>query len=292
MTNKTSKGVIVFLIIILIGLGVVFAGGQGGTRFGPLSVFVICGIWAFVINWVAFIPAYLKQTEKFYDLIGAFTNSSTILIAAAFSQPLSLRGVIVTLFVTIWAVRLGTFLFKRISQDGKDQRFDAIKPVFVRFLNAWTLQALWVILTTAAAITVVTSGRDSALGAFAYVGIALWVIGFGIEVIADSQKKAFRADPANKGRFITGGLWSWSRHPNYFGEILLWLGIAVIALPVLQGWQHVVLISPVFVYLLLTRVSGVPMLEKSSDKKWAGQADYETYKAQTPVLMMRPPKKA
>ncbi len=292
MTNKTNKGVIVFLIITLIGLGVVFAGGQGGTQHGPLSVFLICGIWAFLVNWIGFIPAYLKQTEKFYDLIGAFTNSSTILIAAALSKPMSLRGIIVTVLVTVWAVRLGSFLFKRISRDGKDHRFDAIKPVFIRFLNAWTLQALWVILTTAAAVAVVTSGRDVPLGVFGYAGIAFWVVGFGIEVIADGQKKTFRANPANKGKFITGGLWSWSRHPNYFGEILLWFGVAVIALPVLQGWQYIVLVSPIFVYLLLTRVSGIPMLEASSDKKWGGQADYEAYKKHTSVLFIRPPKKA
>lgn len=290
MTNKTSKGIIAFLILTLIGLGIVWVGGQGGTRHGPLSVFVICGLWVFAINWLAFIPAYLKQTEKFYDLVGAFSNASTVFIAAALSQPLSARSIIVAALVTIWAVRLGSFLFNRISRDGKDHRFDAVKPVFIRFLNAWTLQALWVTITTAAAVGIITSGHDVPLDVFATVGIALWVIGFGIEVIADGQKKTFRANASNKGKFITVGLWSWSRHPNYFGEIILWLGVAVIAFPVLQGWQHVVLISPLFVFLLLTRVSGIPMLEKSSDAKWGGDAEYESYKARTSVLFVRPPK--
>jgi steroid 5-alpha reductase family enzyme len=116
----------------------------------------------------------------------------------------------------------------------------------------------------------------------------VWVFGFVIEVTADSQKSRFRADPENKGKFIHTGLWAWSRHPNYFGEIVLWIGVAVIALPILRGWQWLTLISPVFVTLLLTRISGVPMLEKRADEKWGGQEDYEAYKERTPVLVPRP----
>jgi len=117
------------------------------------------------------------------------------------------------------------------------------------------------------------------------------VVGIGLEATADAQKSRFRADPANKGHFIHSGIWSWSRHPNYFGEILLWVGVAIVALPVLRGWQWVTLISPVFVALLLLRVSGVPMLEKAADDKWGGQADYEAYKSRTSVLVPRPPSK-
>ena len=120
------------------------------------------------------------------------------------------------------------------------------------------------------------------------VGGLTWAIGFGIEVVADRQKSVFREEPANAGRFISSGLWAWSRHPNYFGEIVLWIGVAVICLPVLRGWQWVTLISPFFVTLLLTRVSGVPMLEKRADEKWGGQEDYEAYKERTPVLIPRP----
>lgn len=115
----------------------------------------------------------------------------------------------------------------------------------------------------------------------------LWAAGFAVEVIADRQKSRFRADDAHRGRFISTGLWSRSRHPNYFGEILLWIGVAVIALPVLQGWQWVGLVSPVFVAVLITRVSGVPLLEAKADAKWGGQPDYEEYKRTTPVLVPR-----
>lgn len=120
---------------------------------------------------------------------------------------------------------------------------------------------------------------------FAVIGLLLWAIGFAIEVIADRQKSAFRADPANRDTFISTGLWSRSRHPNYFGEILLWIGVAVITLPVLQGWQWVGLVSPVFVALLITRVSGVPLLEAKAEAKWGDQADYQEYRRTTPVLI-------
>jgi steroid 5-alpha reductase family enzyme len=145
-----------------------------------------------------------------------------------------------------------------------------------------------VTFTLAAALAAITTTARKELGLFALIGFLIWIFGFAIEVVADAQKSRFRADPMNKGKFIDTGLWARSRHPNYFGEIVLWIGVAVIALPILRGWQWVTLISPVFVTLLLTRISGVPMLEKRADEKWGGQEDYEAYKERTPVLIPRP----
>ena len=187
----------------------------------------------------------------------------------------------------IWALRLGTFLFRRIQKAGKDDRFDEIKPSFIRFLNAWTIQGLWVTFTAATALIGITTLARKDIGVFAVIGFLVWVFGFAFEVIADAQKSRFNADTANKGKFIHTGLWAYSRHPNYFGEIVLWIGVAIIAIPVLQGWQWIAMISPLFVTFLLTRVSGVPMLEDKADKKWGGQADYEAYKKNTPVLIPR-----
>ena len=189
------------------------------------------------------------------------------------------------MLVLIWAARLGTFLFRRVKKAGKDDRFDDIKPSFLRFLNVWTIQGLWITLTLAAALIAITSSYRKGIDVFAIVGLLIWILGFAFEVVADLQKSRFNADPANKGKFINTGLWSRSRHPNYFGEIVLWVGIAIIALPVLRGWQWVALISPLFVTLLLTKVSGIPLLEKKADKKWGGQEEYEAYKKKTPILI-------
>jgi steroid 5-alpha reductase family enzyme len=269
---------------------VAVAGSQGGQTVGAFPIFALCFLTAFVIQWLAFIPAYLSQTEKFYDLTGSLTYITVIVLAVLLSNPKDARSLLFLALVGIWAVRLGSFLFMRIRRAGEDTRFDEIKPSFPRFLLTWTLQGLWVSLTLSAALAAITSMRHVDFGIFAALGLVVWLVGFGIEVAADQQKKTFRADPANAGKFIQSGLWAWSRHPNYFGEIVLWIGVALIAVPVLRGWQWVTLISPIFVFLLLTRVSGVPMLEARADEKWGGQPEYEAYKAKTPVLLMKPPK--
>lgn len=285
MKKSDLRAVVVFPVIIIIGILVAIAGSQGGSRVGEVPVFALSVGLAFLVQWVVFIPAYLKQTEKFFDLTGSITYISVISIAALLSKNLDASSILLWALVVIWAGRLGTFLFGRIRKAGKDDRFDDIKPSFIQFLNVWTIQGLWVTFTMAAALVAITSTNHKALDIFAYVGFLIWLLGFSIEVIADAQKSRFNANPENKGKFIQTGLWSRSRHPNYFGEIILWVGVAVIALPVLQGWQWIALISPVFVTLLLTRVSGIPLLEKKADQKWGGQDDYEAYKKNTPVLI-------
>ncbi len=273
------------IIVPTIALLVALAGSHNGQQVNGIPIFMICVGLAFLINWLAFIPAYRNQTEKYYDLTGTFTYISVTITALILSKNTDTRSVMLVALVMVWAIRLGTFLYRRIQQSGKDDRFDKIKPDFFRFLNAWGIQALWVTLTSAPAIIAITAMKRVDIGIFAIIGFIVWIIGFSIEVMADYQKSQFRKNPANQGKFIQTGLWSRSRHPNYFGEILLWVGVTIIAVSVLQGWQWVALISPVFVTLLLTRVSGVPMLEAKAEKKWGGQADYEAYKAETPVLV-------
>ena len=286
--KKTDRNALIALpIVILIGVGVAAAGSQASVNVSGVPLFAVAVGLAFLIQWLVFIPAFLLQSEKFYDLTGSITYISVSIVAVLFSPERDGRSILLLAMVLIWAARLGTFLFRRIAREGKDGRFDEIKPSFFRFLNAWTLQGLWVTFTLAAALSAITTTTRRELGLFALIGFLVWLFGFSVEVVSDSQKSRFRADPANKGRFINTGLWAKSRHPNYFGEIVLWIGVAIIALPVLQGWGWVTLISPIFVTLLLTRVSGVPMLERRADEKWGGQQDYEAYKARTPVLIPR-----
>jgi len=288
MKQTDRNALLTFAIVVLVGLGVALAGSQGGASVFGIPIFALAVGLAFVIQWLAFIPAYLRQDESFFDLTGSLTYITVTILAVALSPVVDGRSILLLALVVIWAARLGTFLFRRVRKAGKDARFDDITPSFIRFLNTWTLQGLWITFTLAAALAAITTNTRKELGLFAVAGFLVWLFGFAMEVVADLQKSRFRADPKNKGKFINTGLWAWSRHPNYFGEIVLWVGVAIIALPVLRGWQWITLISPVFVALLITRISGVPILEKRADEKWGGQQDYEAYKAQTPVLIPRP----
>jgi steroid 5-alpha reductase family enzyme len=287
MKKSDRNALITVLITIFIGVGVAAAGSQYSAAAFGMPLFALLVGLAFLIQWLAFIPAFINQTEKFFDLTGALTYISIAILAVLFSHTVNTRSLLLAGLIIIWAVRLGSFLFKRVQQAGKDDRFDEIKPSFFRYLLTWTMQGLWVTLTLSAALAAITSTIHKGLDLFALIGALIWMIGFFIELIADAQKSRFREDPGNAGRFINSGLWARSRHPNYFGEITLWIGITVMTLPILQGWQWVTLISPVFVTLLITRVSGVPMLEKKAEAKWGGQPDYEEYKKNTPVLIPR-----
>ena len=288
MKKADRNALIALPVVILLGLGVAVAGSQGGAAVLGIPIFGLSVGLIFVIQWLAFIPAYLLQSERHFDLTGSITYIFVTIMAVLVGPAVDGRSILLLVLVVIWAGRLGTFLFRRIQKAGKDARFDDLKPSFFRFLNAWNLQGLWVTFTLAAALCAITTTARKELGAVALVGFLVWAFGFAFEVVADAQKGRFRADPENKGKFIDTGLWAWSRHPNYFGEIVLWIGVAIIALPVLRGWQWVTLISPVFVTVLLTRISGVPMLEKRADARWGGQEDYEAYKERTPVLIPRP----
>lgn len=277
------------MIAVLIGAGVAGAGAQGGHAVAGVPIYAVCVAVAFLMQWTAFVPAWLNRTETFYDLTGGLTYITVTLLALFLTPHVDARGLLLSGLVIVWAVRLASFLFLRIRAAGEDRRFREIKQAFWRFLLAWTLQGLWVVFSLAAALAAITSTYRRDLDLLAGAGLLVWLAGFSLEVIADRQKSAFNAKPENRGRFISTGLWSWSRHPNYFGEIVLWIGVAMIALPVLRGWQYVTLVSPLFIIFLLTRVSGVPLLEKRADEKWGGEPAYEAYKARTSVLIPRPP---
>ncbi len=290
--SNLPKSLILILAVVLIGAFVAWAVGSISQELGGFKLFMLAVAAAFVIQWIVFIPANIWKTEKFFDLVGGLTYSSLTLLLLILVPEKNARATVIAVFVMLWSARLATFLFRRVRKSGKDGRFDEIKKNPVRFFNVWNIQGLWVTFTAAAAWAGITSQKNvagSGVDVFLIVGAILWIAGFAIEVIADGQKSAFRAKPENKDAFITTGLWSISRHPNYLGEIMLWLGIAVIAFPALSGWGYVALFSPIFVFLLLNFVSGVPLLEKHADEKWGGQAEYEAYKASTPVLFPRIP---
>lgn len=248
-------------------------------------------ILAFLIQWVAFIPAYLLQTEKFYDLTGSLTYLTVIWFVYLSSNQVgevNFQNLIVTVLISIWAIRLGSFLFSRIHKDGEDKRFRSIKTSPSQFFMTWTLQGMWVSICSMCAITGISSSEGLVLNPLFYLGFILFVIGFSIEVIADHQKTVFRAIKENKDKFISTGLWSKSQHPNYFGEILLWSSIAIMSFSSLSGTQYLTMISPIFTYVLLVYISGVRMLDDMGNKKWGHLEEYKQYKQNTPVLFIKP----
>lgn len=289
-TPKSSRSSLIAIIVALvIGALVALAGSQDGAAIGGIPLFALAVAAAFAIQVIAFIPAMILRTERFFDLTGSLTFLA-ISVALVLLTPMpDARSWILAAMVILWALRLGSFLALRVHKAGSDGRFDEIKGSPVRFLQVWVIQGAWVSITAAAAwIAISTDAAARApIGWLTVVGIVVWLLGMTIEIVADAQKSAFRADPKNKDEFIRTGLWSRSRHPNYFGEIVIWVGVFLTAAPVLAGWQWVAILSPLFVILLLTRVSGIPLLEARAEKKWGDRADYVEYRENTPSLVPR-----
>ena len=288
MQNKIT--VPVSIIVIFLSSLIALAGSQESISISNIPLFGLVVILIFIIQWFVFIPSFINRTEHFFDLTGSLTFISTVLFTLMVIPEIYLRDVVIALLVIIWAVRLGSFLFLRVGKDGGDGRFDIMKTKFWWFLMTWNIQGMWVFLSLAAGLAAMTSNQKLEADIFLLIGLVIWITGFAIEVIADTQKSKFRSYPENKDKFISTGIWSWSRHPNYFGEILLWIGITIIALPVLQGWQFITLISPIFIIFLLTQVSGVRLLELRGKKKWGDNEEYQRYIQSTSVLIPLPPK--
>ena len=244
----------------------------------------------FVIQWIAYIPAFIFKTEKFYDLTGSLTYITAIsfaLYSTNTPQNLDLGSLIIGIAIILWAIRLGSFLFMRIHKDKKDGRFDSIKTSFSQFFMTWTLQGMWVFICSSAALIAIANPAGVPINIVFMIGLALFILGFVVEIIADNQKSAFRSIPENKDVFINEGLWARSRHPNYFGEITLWTGITVMGISTFAGMNYLALFSPIFSYLLLNYVSGVRMLEYRGQKKWGHLDAYQAYKKSTPKLIPR-----
>jgi steroid 5-alpha reductase family enzyme len=279
----TSVFIIVFLMVRAVG--------NNSVILNEYSAVLYCAVICIGIQWVAWIPASIGKTERFYDLTGGLTYLAVVgfsLWAGSQSEPPSLRELIVSLLVVIWSLRLSFFLYLRIHRTGKDGRFDQLKTSPIRFLVPWTLQGLWVFLTMIVVI-VINSQADSApaLEIWDYIGLSIWILGFGIETIADNQKTVFNTEPNNQGKWIDSGLWSYSRHPNYLGEIILWTGIAFFGISCFTGLERVAWISPIFIYILLTKVSGTPILDKRALEKWGDDPEYQKYRDNTPALIPR-----
>jgi steroid 5-alpha reductase family enzyme len=275
-------GPIAAILLFILAQGIAYLySGKDSRKLNYIVVFV------FLTQWIAFIFASgilgNTPTEKYYDITGSFTYIVTLITSYITLSAPSKRQMLVILAALIWSARLGIFLFMRISRSGNDRRFAEIKTNFSSFLIAWTLQGVWVFLTLLSILAICQLEDTSNFNLLNYIGMGVWTMGFFFEVIADHQKSVFNSDPKNQGKFISSGLWSLSRHPNYFGEISMWIGISMICYNKTIS-SIKLLISPIFVALLLIFVSGIPMLEDHANQKFAGNQEYLNYKENTPVL--------
>ena len=274
--------IITAVTLIFVVLIAYLSGLEGNYIFTiPLLVFLVCVI--ILIQWLMFLPSYLKSTEHYFDITGSITFITVSVLAFILSDNKNIRSILLTLLIIVWATRLGVFLLKRVKAAGSDGRFDDLKD-FSTFFMVWNLQALWITFTLLSSLIIFTSNHSGNLEIYDYIGIITWISGLFIEVVADKQKSDFKNDISNKNKFISTGLWKYSRHPNYLGEIILWTGITIIAIPLFSGWSWLGLISPVFVFIMLKFISGVRILENRADMKWGKDKEYLKYKNSTPEI--------
>lgn len=244
------------------------------------------------INLFFFLIAFSFKTDKVTDLsysLSFFVLAPVLLIASGkgFAQ----QQLVLTLAIMLWGFRLGSYLFARILITKTDDRFDDKRSNPVNLIRFWVLQtiAVWVIMLPFSLF--LTKRNIQTYNIFMYVGFALYIIGFLVETISDSQKFQFKRKPENKGKWMQSGLWKYSRHPNYFGEIVLWWGLFIVVLPYLSGLSYLSVLGPVFITLLLLFVSGIPLLEKGADKKYGDDPDYVSYRDNTSLLIPMPSKR-
>ena len=280
---KHIRNLIITAVTLLFVVLIAYLSGLDGNYIFtiPLLVFLVCVI--ILIQWLMFLPSYLKSTEHYFDITGSITFITVSVLAFILSDNKNIRSILLTLLIIVWATRLGVFLLKRVKAAGSDGRFDDLKD-FSTFFMVWNLQALWITFTLLSSLIIFTSNHPDNFGIYDYIGIITWISGLFIEVVADKQKSDFKNDISNKNKFISTGLWKYSRHPNYLGEIILWTGITIIAIPLFSGWSWLGLISPAFVFIMLKFISGVRILESRADMKWGKDKEYLKYKNSTPEI--------
>jgi len=278
------SGLIKTIFLLVITYLIALASSYNVIDTNNIPITLVCFLITFLIHYVVFIPSFIFKTERFFDITGSITFLSVIfyIFYNRNLEDFNYSGIILLVLIGLWTLRLGLFLFYRVIKDGKDKRFDELKTNFLKFMTVWTMSGTWVFITASPAIAALSSNKINDNLIFITIGSLLWVLGFIIEVISDRQKRKFKKK--NNDGYITSGLWAYSRHPNYVGEIMLWTGITIISFPSLEGFQLITLISPVFVYLLLTKVSGLNILEENADKKWGKEQAYRDYKNNTPLL--------
>ncbi len=245
------------------------------------------------LNGFFFVFAAVLRTDVFTDITYSLTYFLLSVLLFVFARPDGLITTLVLSLVCLWAIRLGSYLLRRILIIKVDHRFDDRRDNPIAFGSFWLLQAItvWVVMIPVASMAFADGRGQGANPYVAYPFLALALASLAFETVADAQKFAFKRIPGNDRAFMKRGLWSLSRHPNYFGELLFWWSLALSGVTVFRGLEWLSFIGPVFITVLIRYVSGVPLLEKSAEKKWGSDPDYVAYRDSTSLIIPRIAKK-
>jgi len=240
-------------------------------------------VTSLILQVMFFSVAASYKTDKLTDLSYGLTFIVISILLIVTNTTPSMAQVALSAMVIVWGLRLAIYLFIRILKTKKDDRFDGIRENPLKFARFWFLQALSVFIIMLPATYAVSSKLEVNLGIYTILGFLIWLKGFTIEAVADWQKYKFKEK--SKGGFITSGVWKYSRHPNYFGEMALWWGIFVFSIPYLRGFMWLSILGPIYITYLLIFVTGIPMLEKSYSKRFGKDKKYLSYKRKTSILI-------
>ena len=272
------------IIVLLIIISITYLLSFDSIKINNFPIVYIFTIIILILNTLSFMHSYAFKTDIFFDLIGSISFISVGVASLILITDVDANQILIFFLLIFWALRLGPFLFIRRLSAGLDERLSEYfkSPLSLYFI--WTMNSLWVFLTSLSMIIIFSSSQNNEFGLIQWLGLLIWVLGFLIEVVSDTQKSKF--NKKNKGAFIDVGLWKYIRHPNYLGEIIIWLGIFVISISYINSiFTALSILSPIFVFILLRFLTGVPQLEQRGQEKWGKQEKYLKYKEKTGILL-------
>lgn len=276
--NNIISVISIWVILFIISLALSF----NSIEYKDIPVVYIMTFGVVVYQIISYFHSLFFKTELIFDLIGSLSFISIVILGLIFTKNFDFNKALISFLLILWAGRLGIFLFIRRINSTKDNRlvhyFSSPSKLFV----LWNMQAFWVVVSALPIITVLTSSTQGKFGLIEWAGSLIFIFGFALEIIADNQKRSFRKNTTKM--HINTGLWAYSRHPNYLGEIILWTGLTIISINYLSGFTFISLLTPVFVFVLLRYISGVPQLEASAEKKWGRDKKYINYKKNVGLL--------
>jgi steroid 5-alpha reductase family enzyme len=255
-----------------------------------LKTIIIETILIVIYMTLWFFIAQARKRNDVADIAWGTGFIVTAITASILSESITPRGILTTVLITLWGIRLAAHIYKRNRGKPEDPRYRKWKEDWGRhavvraFLQVFLFQGLLIVIISIPVTLIITSGENP-FGIFDLLGVCIWLMGFIFEAVGDYQLVKYKRDPSRKGKIMNQGLWTYTRHPNYFGEVILWWGIYLMALSVPQGWATI--IGPLTITFLILKVSGIPLLEE----KYKDNPEFQAYKRRTSAFFPLPPRK-